>query len=223
MKTVSSIERQPNRSGGKLREAAYIFIITVIVLTLIIAALGIIPSNKGVTGYEITSGQYIDYSVSGSLDDATVDGVIHYYFIEMDDGEPGSFIVTMAERAPLGVFAPFSSDPLLTSRFLDYDGTNLTCIGDLLIDKLPQYGGSNGSGLSHGAFGTFVDRQVVQTKLFSGECEHYISENNGTTLEQWVAVGTGFPVKLRYADAGGTDLTLSVEDSNIDWVKDLNR
>lgn len=223
MRTVSRMERQPNRSGGKLREAAYIFIATVIVLALIITALSIIPSNKGVPGSEITSGQYIDYAISGRLVNVTVGGEIRYYFIEREDKGPGSFIVTLTERAPVGDLAPFSSDPLLTSRFFGYDGTNLTCIGDLLIYRLPQYGDSNGSGLSYGAFGTFVDRQVVQTRLYSGECEHYINEDNGTTLEQWVAVGTGFPVKLRYMDSGGTDLTLSGGDSNIDWVKNLDR
>lgn len=219
---MSSVERQPNRSGGKLREAAYIFIATVIVFALIITTLSIIPSNRGGASSKITNEQFIDYSISGTLNNITVGGEVRYYFVERDD-RAGSFIVTLSERAPGDEIAPFSFNPLLVSRYFNYDGTNLTCIGDLLIYKLPQYGGSNGSGLSYGTFGTLVDHQSVQTSLYNGESEHYLNEYDGTTLEQWVPDGTGLPVKLRYTDASGTDLTLSGWDSNMNWVLDLDR
>ena len=220
---MSKMERPSDRSGKRIREAAYVFIATVIVLSLIITALSIVPSSNGETYFEIASDQFIDYSISGKLDNVTVGGDVRVYFMERDDRGPRSFIVTLTERAPGDEIAPFSFDPLLVSRYFEYDGLNLTCIGDLLIYRLPQYSGSNGSGLSYGTFGESSDHQIVQTSYSNGETIHYINGNNDTVLEQWVPVGTGLPVKLKYSDAGGTDLTFLIWDSNIDWIDNLSR
>ncbi len=214
---------------GSYREAAVVFATTAVIMVVIIAALQLYAAESGKGPFPLKTGDWIEYDIEGKVANESVGGEFIYYFMERVDRGPAYYITTVVPRAPTDQSSPFYSKPMLGSQTFAYDGSNLYAIGDLLSLSMSDYDGANNTQMPTGWFGEFVDHQKVSRHngavmpYTNGEAAHYISTHAGIKLEQWVANGTGLPIKLRYADEYGTDITLTIAYTSIGWIEKLPR
>lgn len=225
---MGSGESSKGRSRGRTTEAFAIFIVTIVVLAIITVALSSKSAEPGERSHALSNGGYIEYSFHGIVNNVSVGGELIYHFTERIDRGTDYFITTLTPSAPSDQMPPFDSKPLIFSEYFHYDGENLFNIGGLLVNGLNQYNGGNASDPGFDWFGQFINYQNVNQNNFqiaysNGEAAHYRISQDGTTLEQWVANGTGLPIVLTYTDGIGTDLTLEILKSNIQWIPDLPR
>ncbi|HEY3420931.1 MAG TPA: hypothetical protein VGK23_10295 [Methanomassiliicoccales archaeon] len=209
-------------------EALAIFVVTVVVFVVIITVLDPKSDGSNQRSFPLSNGDYIEFSIHGTVHNVSVGGEFIYYFTERNDRGPDYYVLTLAPRAPTDQTSPFGSEPFLASEYFYYNGLNLTGIGGLLVHGFSHYNGANTSDLWADGFGDFinyenVNRYDIQGVYSNGIAAHYSNSSEGTTMEQWIANGTGLPVMLNYSDVYGNNLSLTISYSNIQWISNLPR
>lgn len=210
---------------SRYREAILVFVVTVVVLLVIIAAVQVLPTGLSPKSPEIVSGDYIDYGFRGRIDNESAGGNIRVYFTERTDGQPNYYIVTLTPSGGTEQSAPFALKPLLVSQNFRFEGHNFYCVGDLLGEGLPRYADENASILPTGSYGTLVGSGNLVTAFYGNKAvDHYVKIGSGATLEQWVTTGeVRVPIKITYTDGSDTDVEFDLLSMKTDWDRSVRQ